>query len=354
MSQNKIQTNRTVGSVRTNRNPNHATLKMLLIKPLSPLLNAYKNSLLKNDGKQEHFDVLYNYYDSYNLTTQMLTSLAIIEIRSTNIANPLFRGNTAFSKFYTQYVNTKCNDFISRTSQTMIKMLNDMKYDDKQVVSDMKYYQIVQKYLKLIDDSFESIPLELLWLLHHIYKEVENLRGVKDAIMSINTLFFMRYLYIPFGRMPNLFKYLQTQITPLLFVVPNCSKTYIHMSNKLNQIYQANSSTDDSNNMNTLTSLSELKTLQNDPKREEFKENNPEQVIVELIDFILNGISLIKPPKINQTRTSNNNSIDDQLLQIIQKNKESILELYEGDENDLTPLFIEEVEMNKTPRSRWN
>ena len=331
---NRPMINRTMGNVKTNRNPNHATLKMMLIKPLSPLLDAYKNSLLKIDSPQEHYDVLYSYYESHNILTQLLTTLAIIEIRTTNTANPLFRGNTAFSKFYTTYVNTKCNKFINETSQKLIEMMTEMNYNDKESMSDTQYYQIIQKYFILIDNSFNSIPIELLWLLHNIYKEVETKRGIKEAILSINTLFFMRYLYIPFKNMPNLFKYIQSQITPLLFVVPNLSKTSVVMTN---------------------TTLKDA-VNKNEMKKDEKENKNPEQIIIDLIDFILNNISLMKPPKINQNqiRSLEDNSIDDKLLQIIQKNKENILEWYDGDENDLTPFFVEYKENNKTPRSRWN
>ena len=162
---------RSVGSVRPNRNANHATLKMRMMQPASPLLDAYTYALLGNDGKQEHFDILYSYFQSHNILSSLLTSLAQLEVRYTNINNPLFRGNTPFNKFYTTYVQSVCSDFIVQTSEALINHLKEIKYDDKQNYSDIHYYNIIQTYFSMIDQSFKTIPYEFLWMLHNIYKE---------------------------------------------------------------------------------------------------------------------------------------------------------------------------------------
>ncbi|EMD47645.1 Ras GTPase-activating protein, putative [Entamoeba histolytica HM-3:IMSS] len=273
----------------TNKIADYATLKVLLLQPSSPLLSAYINSFLKDDDSQKYLDVLLHYYDSHNLLPHLLLSLASFEIKSTNICNPLFRGNTLFSRIYSLYLTEYCSFFLTETSKALLNFLSAIHYDDK-INNQEDISVIITTYFSLISDSFKYIPQELLWVLHCIYQKVLISRGKSDAMISINTLFFLRYLFIPFKETPSLFKIIQSQI----------SSIFLH-----------------------------LQTVEH---------NEQTKPIVDLIDCILNKIYCITSPHSTHPKMFDSSS-DNELLFILRSNKDLILSNYEGDPCDLSSLF---------------
>ncbi|ELP87854.1 hypothetical protein EIN_274210 [Entamoeba invadens IP1] len=285
-------------------NADDAMLQILFLAPYSPLLKSYVRTLLKTDCENRNIDVLMNYFTARKLLPQLLQTLAKFEVEQTNMCNPLFRGNTIFSKTYIFYLNKHCSDFVKETSSALLDFLSAIQFDDKSSASTTMYSSIVSTYLSLLNESKRIIPKNLLWVIHGIYKVVLIKRNSTEALIGVNTLFFMRYLLIPFMKMPNLFKYIQSLITPIV-----CGKQVIQ-------------------------------------KNEEF------YVIQELIDIITKEVLAPNTPRSyymtkDQERTSN------EMLVLLRTNREALIDNYDGDEMELSNLLADPVLLKESVLLKW-
>ncbi|EDR27456.1 hypothetical protein EDI_092470 [Entamoeba dispar SAW760] len=224
---------------------------------------------------------------SHFLFTNKIADYATLKVLLLQPSSPL--GNTLFSRIYSLYLTQYCSFFLTETSKALLNFLSAIHYDDK-TNNQEDVSVIITTYFSLISDSFKYIPQELLWVLHCIYQKVLISRSKTDAMISINTLFFLRYLFIPFKETPSLFKIIQSQI----------SSIFLH-----------------------------LQTVEH---------NEQTKPIVDLIDCILNKIYCITSPHSTHPKMFDSSS-DDDLLFILRSNKDLILSNYEGDPCDLSSLF---------------
>ncbi|KAL7721925.1 Ras-GAP domain-containing protein [Entamoeba marina] len=177
------------------------SLAELLFDKSNHLLFAYCDALLKNDPDPQHITVLIDYYQSRGKLTDLLTTLACREISMTKGTTPLFRGNTTFTRVYSYYVRRHCSSLLQSTSSIIIVNENQTPSSD-----------ILSIYAKTLLKSLPELPPHLHSALQIISSKVHEFRGEVAAMRAVATLLFLRFLFIPLIRLPDILKKLQSGV----------------------------------------------------------------------------------------------------------------------------------------------
>ncbi|BFU22822.1 GTPase-activator protein for Ras family GTPase [Entamoeba histolytica HM-1:IMSS-B] len=177
----------------------------------SLLLNSYCNALIKNDGNPYHIKVLLEFYSSRGKLIDLLTNLAYDEIDSCNINNQIFRGNTLFTKIYAEYLRRYCSEFLASSTLQFIELLKSNKryLDGFSLPKESEEYRScfregMRHYVKLVEQSKKLFPAHLREIIKNIFFKIKSNRGEQQAIRTISTLLYLRYLFIPFATYPSL------------------------------------------------------------------------------------------------------------------------------------------------------
>ncbi|EDR29896.1 hypothetical protein EDI_111780 [Entamoeba dispar SAW760] len=186
----------------------------------SLLLNSYCTALIKNDGNPYHIKVLLEFYSSRGKLIDLLTNLAYDEIDGCNINNQIFRGNTLFTKIYAEYLRRYCSEFLASSTLQFIELLKTNKHylDGFSLPKESEGYRScfregMRHYVKLLEQSKRLFPAHLREIIKNIFFKVKSNRGEQQAIRTISTLLYLRYLFIPFATYPSLLVEIQKVVT---------------------------------------------------------------------------------------------------------------------------------------------
>ncbi|ELP90694.1 hypothetical protein EIN_024030 [Entamoeba invadens IP1] len=195
-------------------------LKSLLFANPSPLLNAYCDGLLQQVPVPTHITALMSFFSSRGKLIDLLTVLARREIDGCS-ANQLFRGNGAFTKIYSSFLSTEGSFLINSTSQKLVeyiiqsgldKKLESKNNEEVKVIAETLFYS----FSSLLQKHFADFSVCHKMVLKSLYMEVSRKRGEIQAKNAFTTLIFLRYLFVPFMRFPNLLKNFQATVSTRL------------------------------------------------------------------------------------------------------------------------------------------
>ncbi|EDR29601.1 hypothetical protein EDI_319780 [Entamoeba dispar SAW760] len=198
------------------RNEQLYQLQSMLLTPPSFLLQAYIKALLKKEiNDSSHFDMLFHYFKCRKQIPRLLHQMAELEIEWTKKCNPLFRGNTAFTKAYSLYLKESCGIVIESITNKFNKVIQRVQ-TDQSLLNEVEQESAVSTYCRLLKEALSNIPKDLFYILNGIYELTKLKRNEEEARKAINTLLFMRFLYTPLIQSPSLFKKIQTIISSIV------------------------------------------------------------------------------------------------------------------------------------------
>ncbi|EAL45844.1 Ras GTPase-activating protein, putative [Entamoeba histolytica HM-1:IMSS-B] len=191
-------------------------LQSMLLTPPSFLLQAYIKALLKKEtSDSSHFDILFHYFKCRKQVPRLLYQMAELEIEWTKKCNPLFRGNTAFTKAYALYLKESCEIIIENITNKFNEVTQRVQ-TDQSLLNEVEQEYAISTYCGLLKEALSNIPKDLFYILNGIYSLTKLKRNEEEARKAINTLLFMRFLYTPLIQSPSLFKKVQTIISSIV------------------------------------------------------------------------------------------------------------------------------------------
>ena len=96
-------------------------------------LDAYcKSFITGKENSSYNCRMLLKFFKSRGKLHELLRRVYTTEIETTSVHNPLFRGNTLFTKLYNEYTKTYCKEYMNNIMQPVLSFLEKYKSIDKQ------------------------------------------------------------------------------------------------------------------------------------------------------------------------------------------------------------------------------
>ena len=157
------------------------------------MLEAYCQTFITGEENASYnIRMLLKFFKSRGKLHELLTRIYTKEIETTSVHNPLFRGNTLFTKIYNEYTKTYCKEYFNKIMQPIVALLEQFKSQEEQPSEDVIY----AKTLELFTDLLKKYPppSTLMICLHGLYRKVIIDRSETIACNVIQTLLFLRFL----------------------------------------------------------------------------------------------------------------------------------------------------------------
>ena len=171
---------------------------------------------VKSTSYQHNTQTLIKYFKSRGKLVELVTSIAMQEIETTNRHNELFRGNTIFTRVFTEYIKLYCRDYLEAVIEALQDVLPAHEGRSATVHSNPATQDVVNNVLEVLSDvlveNFVALPPHLLVVLRQIYSMARSARGELAAQNVLETLVFLRFVLPPLSHHAALLK----QITALL------------------------------------------------------------------------------------------------------------------------------------------
>ncbi|EKE40599.1 hypothetical protein ENUP19_0305G0090 [Entamoeba nuttalli] len=267
------------------------SLREMFFSPKNTLLYCFCDSLLKHDVNVSYIGCLINYYASRGKVIELLEAIAFKEIDETSYCNELFRGNTPFTRIFNSYTFKFCDELLKEEfkiygdihiNQTE-RILKEGIWVDKMSTSK----NIIHLLTKFVNKCPSYIPPHFKTILRKIYHRVAQSRSKTEARNTFLTLFFLRYCFRPFSKVPSVLKILHE-------AVHRCS--------------QESKYSTDSNNIELRTAINSLLS---------YITNTPDESSYGLINRAMQEISL------------------EQMVNIFKTEMGTISKFYDGDFNEI-------------------
>ncbi|ELP86744.1 hypothetical protein EIN_307700 [Entamoeba invadens IP1] len=190
------------------------------------VLNFLKIFVKQDESNPFYIKSLLQFYSSRGKLTDLLIYLAQEEIEKTNQHNMLFRGNTSFTRIFTQYLNRYCSSFLNNTSIQVVQILlkkntkneeenelqNALKNTNDDLVFNNDFFDTLNLFTSILESQKNTFPSHLQEILRNVYYKVKDKRDEKQAINAVTTLLFLRFILTPFTSTPVILKETQKLI----------------------------------------------------------------------------------------------------------------------------------------------
>ncbi|EDR27435.1 hypothetical protein EDI_092260 [Entamoeba dispar SAW760] len=192
------------------------SLREMFFSPKNTLLYCFCDSLLKQDVNVSYIRCLINFYASRGKVIELLETIAFKEIDETSYCNELFRGNTPFIKIFNNYTSKFCDELLKEEFKTYSDIhisqtehiLKEGTWVDK--ISTSK--NVIHLLTKFLIKCSSYIPSHFKTILRKIYHRVAQNRSITEARNTFLTLFFLRYCFRPFSKVPSILKILHEAV----------------------------------------------------------------------------------------------------------------------------------------------
>ncbi|BFU21295.1 Ras GTPase-activating protein, putative [Entamoeba histolytica HM-3:IMSS] len=208
--------------VNTLRPSNEEVLASMFLEKNSRLLYSYSQALIsKSDYNSYHIRILLKFFKSRGKLTHLITNLSDIEIETTNYNNELFRGNSVFTRVFSEYLKNYCNEFLQLIISPIQEIIKEVKTKNQPSILTgddslnglllaCTIKDVLEKMAVSITKNTCLLPPHLRYILRHIYNSVYLIRGEEASKHVLETLIFLRFILPPLAQTPQLLKKLQS------------------------------------------------------------------------------------------------------------------------------------------------
>ena len=165
-------------------------------------VSTYCNTLLKSDFDRNDLMALLDYFIAVKQEKVLFDYVWREELGNLKPSNEPFRGNTPFTRLYSEYTTLYCTPFLINTTVEIVKQYKLGRIDD------LTYY-----FGMLLNRNKKQLNGVLQKMLHDIFYYLKETRGQDDAVKSVSNLLFLRYLYLPLKQHQDLLSDIRPKIS---------------------------------------------------------------------------------------------------------------------------------------------
>ncbi|KAL7714528.1 Ras GTPase-activating protein [Entamoeba marina] len=181
-------------------------------RSVTPTLQSYCKVLIKSVDLPQALRngrILMNFCQVHGQLHEILLSLARQEIHNTPPATFIFRGNSAFTRIFFDYLKTSAHEYlvtsIGSIVQDMMKKqlfffdaIDPTKSENENMLFESldSVAAILDEFGKILEKNIHLIPPRIMLLIHDILVEIKRKNSNRDVrVTTFKTIFFLRFIF---------------------------------------------------------------------------------------------------------------------------------------------------------------